>query len=181
MPMTTTATYAIQQLPLPLSMRIREWARRYLPAEIVSLVATIAAAQLVRRAGGSDVGLALAASWSGNLVYFGWILAQDVIKTRRKLHERRRVYTRKSFARNLKALFVEFGIAEALDSFVIRPVLMFALPRWIGDVTWGVVVGKLLADVAFYVPAIVGYEMSRHLRQPAPTATDHPVVRLDDE
>jgi hypothetical protein len=26
---------------------------------------------------------------------------------------------------------------------------------------WGILLGKLLADVTFYVPAIIGYELSK--------------------
>ena len=56
--------------------------------------------------------------------------------------------------------------AEARDSLLIRPALMVWLPRWLGHFGWGILLAKLLADVTFYVPAILSYELSKQrLRQ----------------
>ena len=46
-----------------------------------------------------------------------------------------------------------FGFAEYLDSFVIRPSA--------GNVALGLVLGKLIADVTFYVPTIFFYELRK--------------------
>ena len=40
---------------------------------------------------------------------------------------------------------------------------MYAAGRLLGDVSAGVIVGKLLADIVFYVPAIAAYELRRSL------------------
>lgn len=146
--------------------RVREWLRRYGPAEVLSLLATVGAAAATARAGGNGVAVALAATWMGNLAYFGLILAQDIWRTRRALHAQGRPYLPGTLARNVRALVVEFGLAEALDSLLIRPALMYWLPRWLHSVPQGVLAAKLAADVTFYVPTIISYELSkRRLRR----------------
>lgn len=145
-----------------MKQKIREWLGRYLPAEGLSVVATLAgAAGAWHLAPGQELGAALAGTWAGNVAYFGWLLGQDVRRARRSLHAQGRPYTRRSFGRNLRALAVEFGPAELLDSLLIRPALLFWLPRLTGSRTGGVLLAKLLADITFYVPAILSYELSK--------------------
>ncbi|MDU0371814.1 hypothetical protein ACFPAF_15535 [Hymenobacter endophyticus] len=142
--------------------KVGEWLRRYLPAEGLSVVATLGGAGLAwHLAPGREVQAALAGTWAGNVAYFGWLLLQDVRQTRRQLHRCGQRYTRRTFGQNVRALVVEFGPAEVLDSLLIRPALMVWLPRLLGSRSGGIVAAKLLADVTFYVPAIVSYELSK--------------------
>ena len=141
--------------------RVREWLLRYGPAELLSLLATLGGAAATARAGGNGVAVALAATWAGNLAYFGLILAQDVWRTRRELHAQGRAYTLGTFGRNVRALVIEFGPAEALDSLLIRPALMYWLPRWLHSVPQGILAAKFAADITFYIPAIISYELSK--------------------
>jgi hypothetical protein len=142
--------------------RVQEWLRRYGPAELLSLLATLGAAAVTAQAGGTRVAVALAATWAGNVAYFGLLLLQDMRQARRQLAAQGRAYSLATFGRNVRALVVEFGVAEVLDSFLIRPALMYWLPRWLHSVPLGVLAAKLAADVTFYVPAIISYELSKH-------------------
>lgn len=141
--------------------RIREWLRRYLPAELLSGVATLVAAGWVLRATHNGLRAALAATWAGNVLYFGYLLARDVVLARRACHRHGQPYTWRTFGQNLRALAVEFGAAEVLDSLLIRPALLYYLPRWLGHFAAGILLAKLLADVTFYIPAILSYELSK--------------------
>jgi hypothetical protein len=141
--------------------RVGEWLRRYGPAELLSLLATVGAAAATAQAGGTRVAVALAATWAGNVAYFGLLLLQDVWQTRRTLRVQGRAYSLTTFGRNMRALVVEFGVAEVLDSFIVRPALMYWLPRWLQSVPLGVLAAKFAADVTFYVPAIISYELSK--------------------
>ena len=145
----------------PGTSRVREWLHRYGPAELFSLLATVGAAVGTEHLRGSGAAVALAATWAGNVAYFGLILGQDVRHTRRALRAQGRAYSLRTFGRNVRALAVEFGAAEALDSLLIRPALMYWLPLWLHSVPRGVLVAKFAADVTFYVPAIIGYELSK--------------------
>ena len=141
--------------------RLREWLRRYLPAELLSAVATLVAAGLVLRATQSGLRAALAATWAGNVAYFGCLLVQDARLAFRMRQQRGQPYTWRTFGQNLRALAVEFGVAEVLDSLLIRPALMYYLPRWLGHFAAGILLAKLLADVTFYIPAIFSYELNK--------------------
>lgn len=142
--------------------RLREWLRRYLPAELLSVVATLAGAWLTLHATGNDLRAALAGTWAGNVAYFGLLLGQDAALARRQLRAQQRQYTVRTFGRNVRALAVEFGLAEVADSFLIRPALMYYIPRWLGNFAGGILLAKFVADVTFYIPAIISYELSKH-------------------
>lgn len=144
-----------------MKQRLLEWLRRYLPAELLSTVATLLAAALVLRATQSGIQAALAATWAGNAAYFGLLLGQDMHLAYRARRQHGQEYTWRTFSQNLRALAVEFGPAELLDSFLIRPALLYYLPRWLGHFAMGLLLAKLLADVTFYIPAILGYERSK--------------------
>jgi hypothetical protein len=60
------------------------------------------------------------------------------------------------------ALAVEFGPAEALDSLVVRPACVAVGVAALGPVA-GVLVAKLVADLAFYVPVIATYELRKRV------------------
>jgi hypothetical protein len=141
--------------------KVREWIRRYLPAELLSITVTLSCAALVFELTGNRITTALAGTWADNISYYGYIIFVDIYRTLRRLQEQGKVYTRQMFIRNLKALALEFGLAEVLDSLLIRPALMYYLPIRTGSLALGILIAKLAADVLFYLPAIIGYELSK--------------------
>ena len=141
--------------------KILEWIRRYGLAEIISLVSTIASSWLTFQYTKSNLTTAFVATWSGNIGYFGTILIQDIILAINQLKEVKKEYSVKTFYKNVRALFVEFGIAELFDSFFIRPALLYYFPILVGNLTLGTVIAKFTADITFYIPAIVSYELSK--------------------
>ena len=62
---------------------------------------------------------------------------------------------------------IEFGPAEILDTGLIRPLTMGVGTRLVGRML-GVPLGKLAADVTFYVPVILIYDWRRR-RMGTPT------------
>jgi hypothetical protein len=64
------------------------------------------------------------------------------------------------------ALALEFGLAEALDSLLLRPALMYAGVMLAPNTALGVAVGKFAADLVFYVPTIVSYDLLRRRARP---------------
>ncbi|GGE94005.1 hypothetical protein [Hymenobacter cavernae] len=141
--------------------KLAEWVKRYLPAEVLSLAATLAAGGATFALTHNRTSTALAATWAGNVAYFGCILLQDIRTTRRTHRAAGKDYTTKTFGKNIRALVVEFGAAEVLDSFLIRPLLMYYLPLWLGTLSGGILAAKLAADVTFYIPAVISYELSK--------------------
>ena len=141
--------------------KIAEWIKRYLPAEIISIVVTLVSSVLAFKLTQSNLTTALVGTWVGNIGYFGTILLTDIYQANSELKLQNKPYTLKTFARNMRALFVEFGIAEFFDSLFVRPTLMYYFPIWVNDISLGVIIAKFAADITFYVPAIIAYELSK--------------------
>jgi hypothetical protein len=64
----------------------------------------------------------------------------------------------------VRALLWEFGVAEVLDSFLVRPLCMYAAVRLTGTLALGIILGKLAADAVFYAIAITFYEIGKKRR-----------------
>lgn len=146
---------------MQMKLKIREWLKRYLPAEVLSFAATLIAAGLTYRLSNDQITTALAATWAGNIAYFGYILFADILATRRKYSSSGKAYSGSALSKNIRALIVEFGVAEVVDSFLIRPALMYYFPIWTGSLVTGISLAKIVADITFYVPAIIGYELNK--------------------
>ena len=144
-----------------MKVKLKEWFKRYGWAEVVSLLLTITASWLTFKYTKNDISTALVATWVGNIGYFGTILIQDIVLAISELQAVGTKYSLKVFYKNVRALLVEFGIAEVFDSFFIRPTLLYFFPLWMGNRTLGTVVAKFAADITFYIPTIISYELSK--------------------
>jgi hypothetical protein len=57
-------------------------------------------------------------------------------------------------------LLFEFGPAELLDTFLVRPVAIMIGVQLLPHVAWGLIAGKVVADIAFYVLAATAFRVS---------------------
>lgn len=137
--------------------KLLEWLARYLPLEVAATACALGGGMAVAWLGAGAVAIAYAATWAENTGFYGVALVREI--------KRRLAGAAASFATvgpavgpSIRALAVEFGPAELLDSFVLRPACMYALPALIGDLALGLIAGKVIADVAFFGIAIVAYE-----------------------
>jgi hypothetical protein len=135
---------------LPATNRPLIWLRRYLPAELVSLPNAKLCALLAATLTGSAAAAAVAGTWGENLGFYGMMLARELV--------RRGVW---ALPAALCDLALEFGPAEALDSLLLRPALMYAGLSIIPSLALGILAGEIAADIVFYVPTIVSYELLR--------------------
>lgn len=127
------------------------WVRRYGPAEVLALVGALAAFVAVDAATGDRALASFAAAVGDNLGYYGSLLAHEI---RRRSAIARGPGRRLRVVRDsVRALTYEFGPAEVLDATIVRPACTALATAWLG-ITAGVVVAKIAADVAFYVPVI---------------------------
>lgn len=134
-----------------------EWARRYLPAECIGLLGALIGGLAARYALDSPALVALGGTWGENVGYYGTMLATEMAAA--SASSSGRFFPR--LARATRNLVIEFGGAECLDSLFIRPAAMYALTLWSENLIVGIVAGKIVADVSFYVPTIVAYELRR--------------------
>lgn len=139
-----------------------EWLERYGVAEVAGLCTAVVGSFAVRALTGSEIAAAYGGAMGENVGYYGVIIGREVVRDRRAAFALNRSYGLFGAGRTARNLLFEFGLAELLDSTVLRPLAMGLGVRYFGRAL-GVVVGKFAADVTFYVPVICAYELRRYL------------------
>ena len=139
-----------------------EWLKRYGVAEVAGLCTALVGSFAARALTGSDIAAAYGGAMGENVGYYGVIIGREVVHDRRAAFVAGRGYGLAGAGRTARNLVFEFGIAEALDSGVLRPLAMGLGARFFGRGV-GIVVGKFAADLTFYIPVICAYEVRRYL------------------
>jgi hypothetical protein len=137
----------MKTLAIPSQLRI--WVQRYLLAEVVSTLCAFLAASIVYALSRQAVAGALAYTVAGSSSFYAVMVARELRGGLRDL------------PRVVGALLLEFGPAEALDTLLLRPGLLYVGVTFAPNPELGVVLGKLAADFCFYAPAIVSHELLR--------------------
>lgn len=148
------------------TLKLLEWLRRYGVAELAGTCTALAGAWLVQRLGGTAVAAAYGGSLGENVGFYGTIVLREYVAERRLASAAGHAFGARGALRTAGALLLEFGPAELLDSLLLRPLAMGVGTRQLGW-TLGVVAGKLAADVTFYLPVILTYELRRIRRRAA--------------
>lgn len=152
------------RLPLVVRDKLRDWGRRYLLAEIAGTIAALTAALAVHTLTGSLASAALAGSVAESLAYYGVVLRRMLPVLYRRHAGAGRLPRLLRTARDMVTEISDFLAAELLDTLVVRPGLIFLAAGWAGSgVFWGLLIGKLLADVGFYAVVIPSYELRKKL------------------
>ena len=137
--------------------KAKEWWGRYFIPTAISVVLSLGLAFLMKLIFNNPIVTALGGTWGDNIGFYGKILYDDIV-------ERRKKDLKITFVGMLKVLrnaVAEFGPGEYLDTFVIRPAMMYFFPLWIGNVAVGLVIAKFAADVTFFLPVIIAYEVRK--------------------
>lgn len=133
--------------------RFSAWLVRFGPSEVMGLLAAVAGAWLAQGLGAGKLGMVVAAVLLETICYYAALLLRDL---RYESRERSRVglsFGRRGTQDVIQNLAREFGRAEALDSLALRP-LCFWLGLSLAPLPWGIIAGKLLADLLFYGPVL---------------------------
>jgi hypothetical protein len=138
--------------------KLTEWFWRYLPLEILGTVTALAGAGFASVFTASSVIIAFAGTWGENVGYYAYATGRDW-----KAHFAEEPVTTGGVLRLVRNMLVEFGFAEVMDSFVVRPACMYLGQELLGSMAWGVVAGKLAADAVFYGFVIFFYELRKKL------------------
>jgi hypothetical protein len=141
-------------------IRIKTWIRRYGPSELAGIAMALGGSWLGYRATGSVVAAAYGGALGEAIGFYGSLVIREMIEEAYFAGARRAPYGAAQMIRTWRGLLLEFGPAELLDTGVIRPLMMALFTGLLG---WGpgIVVGKVVADVAFYLPVIYVYESRR--------------------
>ena len=147
-------------MTMPRSAMFYRWLNRYGLAEAAGITCAMTGSIVVRRLTGSNIAAAYAAAWGETIGYSAAIVGRDFFAGVRAARSRRQAFGIRGIVALVVSLLAEFGPAGLLDTFVTRPLTMGLGARFIGP-RLGVVAGKLVADVLFYVPVILVYERKR--------------------
>jgi hypothetical protein len=124
------------------------WLRRYLPAELICTATGLLCTWTTATFTGSAAAAIAACIWGEILSFYGTMIARDL--SRRGAQALPAV---------LYDLMREFGPAEALDGLLLRPALMYVGTMLAPSLAVGIVAGKLAADIVYYAPVILSYEL----------------------
>lgn len=144
--------------------KITEWVKRYLLADVVSTILSLGTAWAIMEGTGDRVLAAFIGSAVASISFYGIVAAADVRKSIKKHRADNEKYKIKSFLIDFRNLIIEFGPAEILDVLAVRPFFMYLIPKLTGEFLLGTFIGKMIADVIFFIPAIIMYELrKKHL------------------
>jgi hypothetical protein len=124
------------------------WIARYLPAEAAGTAAMVFGGLLATVWTTATPLIALAAL-VGEIVGFYAILAVTIYVEQVAVMATRR----RAVGRTGVLLVAEFGAAELLDTLLVRPAALMLGLLLVPDPVWGMILGKVAADIVFYAVA----------------------------
>ena len=146
--------------------RIVDWLQRYGFAECAGLTCALIGSWLVRRMTGSTIAAGYGGAWGEAIGYSTVIITRDFLSANRSVRARGRNFRVADGGRVIVGLIQEFGPSAILDTLFTRPLAMAAGIRWLGA-QWGVLAGKVAADILFYIPVIFFYERRKRAILPS--------------
>lgn len=142
-------------------LKFKEIFNRYFPAEIFATFTAMLGAFIVFRLTGNKLIAAYAGTISEGIGFYSFIVIRDVTESIKSDHELKQKYGLVHFLKDIRNIVLEFGFSEVFDLFIIRPCSMYAFTLWISNFGLGILVGKAVADVIFYVPSAIAYQLEK--------------------
>lgn len=135
----------------------KEWFNRYKYAELASTSAALTTSLFSKIYSGLTTAYLI--TFAEYLAFYSVILFSSY----KKLQKQNSLLNKKTSAheifRLVKNLILEFGYPAFLDFLVIRPFCMYWMPILFGNYFFGIIFGKISADLCFYFFTIVNYEL----------------------
>jgi hypothetical protein len=142
----------------------KEWFDRYKYAELAATSSALLSSQFSRILSGLTTAYLI--TFAEYLAFYGIIIAQSYKKLAKKNQELGHKTTLKETLLLVKNLVLEFGYPAILDFFFIRPFCMYWMPILTGNYFLGILLGKITADLCFYLPTIINYELIKRKDNP---------------
>ena len=141
--------------------KIKEYFKRYLPAEIVGTVTAIGAASIAHIFSDNHVFIAYIATLGEAVGFFSTIFIQHLLSFSKKRKSENKQISLPDISKIISHVLLEFGPAEIIDSLVLRPFFMYLFPLLLKNFTLGILLGKIAGDITFYLLVILSYEMQK--------------------
>lgn len=136
-----------------LTYRLKHRIKRYGPGELLwTAGAMIFGYMGFSMSWNQIIGSYAGARWE-NLWYYGYNIYQEY-KEQKKLGKKWWWVIKDT----VKDIVTEYGFSELLDSFFIRPGAMYLASQFISNFAIALFVGKIAADIVFYIPTIFLYQ-----------------------
>jgi hypothetical protein len=144
--------------------KIKEFSKRYLPAEIIGTLTAIGAASIAHLFSDNHVFIAYIATLGEAVGFFSTIFIQQFLTFSKKRKIENKQFSLSDISKIISHVLLEFGPAEILDSLVLRPFFMYLFPSLVKNFTLGILLGKIAGDITFYLLVILSYEMQKRLK-----------------
>lgn len=135
----------------------KEWFNRYKYAELASTSAALTTSLFSKMYSGLTTAYLI--TFADYLAFYSVILFSSY----KKLTQQNKLLNKKTYIREVlsltKNLILEFGYPAFLDFLVIRPFCMYWMPILCGNYFFGIILGKISADLCFYSFTIINYEL----------------------
>jgi hypothetical protein len=142
---------------------MRFWLRRYLCAEVAALVSALLGVTLAGSLTTDTFILVAVTVYSSSAGYYGVIFVHRLIVDRRTQQSLDGHATRRAAISTVRALLLEFGSAELLDSLLFSPLLLYLCLRILPNPQLAVALSELASTLAFYATVIVAQGARRVL------------------
>ena len=142
--------------------KIKEWLKRYLPAEIIGTVTAVTAACITHLFSDNLIFIAYAGSLGEGIGFYSTVFIQHILLVVKK---NKKIVSFSGFSKIAAHIIIEFGPAGLIDGLLLRPFFLYLFPILIQNFTLGILVGKIAGDVTFYMLVILSYELhKRHIK-----------------
>lgn len=135
----------------------KEWFNRYKYAELASTSAALTTSLFSKIYSGLTTAYLI--TFAEYLAFYSVILFSSY----KKLAQQNKLLNKKAYIREVlsltKNLILEFGYPAFLDFLLIRPFCMYWMPILCDNYFFGIILGKISADLCFYSFTIINYEL----------------------
>ena len=141
--------------------KIKEWLKRYLPAEIVGTITAVGAASVAHVFYTNLIIVAYAGTLGEAIGFYSTILIQNILLITKKRKLENAFFSFSDFLKIIRTIILEFGLAAIIDELFVRPFFMYLFPLLLKNFTIGIFVGKIVGDLTFYILVICSYEIRK--------------------
>jgi hypothetical protein len=144
--------------------KVKEWLKRYLPAEIVGTVTAVSSASIAHLFSANLLLTAYAGSFGEAIGFYSTVFIQNILQVHKKNKIEEKTFSLANITGIITTIVLEFGPAGLIDGLLLRPLFMFLFPVLFKNFTLGILIGKFTGDLTFYMLVILSYEIQKKKR-----------------
>lgn len=144
-----------------IKQKIREWLKRYLPAEIIGTITAVSAATIAHLFSENLILIAYTGSLGEAIGFYSTVFIQHILIVSKKNRTEQKIFSVFDLTKIITNIVLEFGPAGIIDGLLLRPFFMYLFPVLLQNFTLGIFVGKIAGDITFYFLVILGYEIKK--------------------